>query len=207
MTGIRLVLCAAFLAVSLHWLTASRPAQADIGVAIDVQAIEVNQRLSPGGRYTLPPMVVRNPGDATGHYEMGISYFEGQPEPRPPESWFQFSPVDFDLDPGASRRVEIEVRVAGGADAGEYLALIEARAAPTEGLARLGAATGTKVRFTVKPGSLLESWVLGTQHFAGDGTPWTYAIPLLLLLLLALWLLNRRFKLRLAVQRRRSEDE
>ena len=176
---------------------------ADVGVGVNLGSIDIDDRLSPGGRYRLPTLGVINTSDEPGDYEVVISYLADQDEERPPEDWFEFQPQRFFLEAGEIQEVNIRIVLPSGADPGDYFALIEAHPiAPEEGVT-IGVAAATKLSFTVKPSNLFSAWLLQVRNFFDDGAPWSYVIPSSLLALLLLYLLQRYFRLRLRIERRR----
>lgn len=179
------------------------PVSADVGVAIDIGAIDVSQRLSKGGRYQLPTIGVRNPGTEASAYAMDVSFIQGQAGRRVPPAWFTFTPATFTLEPGATQAVRVSVEIPANAPPDAYKALLEARVAtPGEG-ARVGAAAASQLSFTVKPSTVLEAWLLRGRLTLDGGAPWSYLLLALLLLGSALWWVRGRFRLDLRVQRRR----
>lgn len=176
---------------------------ADVGVGVNLGSIDIDDRLSPGGRYRLPTLGVINTGDEPGDYEVVISYLADQDEERPPEDWFEFQPQRFFLEAGESQQVNIRITLPSGADPGDYFALIEAHPFSTQEGVTIGVAAATKLSFTVKPSNLFSAWLLQVRNFFDDGAPWSYVIPSSLLALLLLYLLQRYFRLRLRIERRR----
>ncbi len=172
-------------------------ARADKGVALDVGTVLVEKKLSRGGSYTLPPIGVRNPGDETTSYEMGIDFVEDQDGRRPSEDWFDFQPQRFTLEAGATTRVRIELDVPPGARPDEYEALVVASIVTEGEGTALGGAAAARLNFTVEPSNFFEAWLLRIQNGFQDYAPWSYLIPVLVALLIALWLARRRFAFRI----------
>src|SRR5215211_6330170 len=73
--GFALAIAMAALAIGL---SVSTIALADIGVAMDVGKVAIDQKLEKGGSYQLPSIGVRNPGSETATYRMGVSYLQDQ---------------------------------------------------------------------------------------------------------------------------------
>lgn len=194
-------LLAATVASVLLICAGGERAGADQGVAVDLGRIAIDKKLSKGGTYQLPIMGVTNPGDERTRYQMGVSYFEGQTEERPPLEWFTFSPAEFELEPGRTQPVTTSLRIPSGAEPADYLGLLQASIASDREGARVGAAAGARLSFTVKPSSLLEAWTLRLRDRLDDWMPWTYVVPALAALALAAWWLGRRF--RFTVSRKR----
>jgi hypothetical protein len=178
-------------------------ARADVGVGVSLGRIEIDDELSPGGRYRLPTLSVVNTGDESGDYEVVVSYAHDQNEKRPPEGWFEFQPQRFFLKPGGSQAVAISVTLPTGAGPGDYFAFIEVHSIPAREGVTVGVAAATKLSFTVKPSNVFSAWLLRISNFFEDGAPWSYLIPSALLALILLYLLRRYIRVRLSVERRR----
>lgn len=169
------------------------------GVAIDLGAIRVDEELLPGEGYDLPPVRVRNPGTVVTSYTMaGRPHGDGL---EPPADWFTFSPATFTLAAGDQQLVAIELVVPPGAAEGRYTALLAAQVAdlgggdgPTE--ARVGAAAATRLEFGVIPASWLSGWWQALQRWFRDAAPWSWLALATAVLAGVLWLLSRRFHLR-----------
>lgn len=188
------------LILAAVWLMLGLPTavMADAGVAIDLGAIDITQKLSRGGTYQLPTMGVRNPGTERSDYQMAVGYFQDQRERQPAGAWFTFAPASFSLAPGETQAVRVELNIPTGARPDDYRALLEARlGAPGEG-ASIGAGAGARVSFTVKPSNLVQAWQLKAQTWMSDNGPWSYLAPLLGAFALAAWMLMRRFEFRVA---------
>jgi hypothetical protein len=193
---VRLVLLAAILVASL----AAVRVDADRGVAIDLGAIDIERDLAKGGSYTLPTLGVSNPGDEPSRYRMSVTYFRDQAERRPESDWFDFSPREFELSPGATQAVDIELRIPPGARPGDYGAILQASIVREEGGVELGAAAGTSLSFTVKPSSFLEAWLLWLREFIDDNWVAIVTVGGLLALAALIWWARSRFSFR--VERR-----
>jgi hypothetical protein len=178
-------------------LATARTARADKGVALDVGTVKVEKKLSRGGSYTLPPIGVRNPGDETTTYRMGIDFVEDQGRRRPSQSWFSFEPAQFTLEPGATTRVRIDLDVPPGARPDDYEALVVATIVTEGEGTALGGAAAARLNFTVKSSNIFEAWLLRLQNWFQDNAPWSYAIPAVVAVLIALWFARRRFAFRI----------
>jgi len=179
-------------------LLGGAPAGAATGVSIDVGRIAISQKLSPAGAYRLPAFGVRNPGTDSASYRMGVSYIDGQKRNRPPEGWFRFSPSTLSLAPGETRPVKTRIELPTGADPGDYEVLIGAEIITEKGGAQVGAAAAARLSFTVEPASLLEAWWLKLNTFVSKHSPWTWLVPLILVVGLALRMVRRRFSISVA---------
>ena len=185
------------LALLVALLDTGSSARADIGVGVNLGKIDIDDDLSPGGRYRLPTLGVINTGDEPGDYEVVISYLADQEEERPPEDWFEFKPQRFFLEPGETQAVEIRIDLPGGAGPGDYFALIEAHPVSTQEGVAIGVAAATKLTFTVKPSNLFSAWLLQLRQFFEDTSPFSIVLPPILAGLLLLNFISRRFRLRI----------
>jgi hypothetical protein len=177
-------------------------ALADIGVAIDLGRIDVEQRLSKGGSYQLPVIGVRNPGSEAAAYQMGVSSIQGQPERPPPAGWFRFSPDRFTLEPGATQPVQITLDIPAGAEPDDYAALLQAQIAPSGEGAQIGAAAASQLTFTVEPSTLLEAWLLRGRRQIEDWRPWSYILPLAATVTIVAGWLRHRYRFGVRLERR-----
>jgi hypothetical protein len=190
-------LAAMVLAVAFALVSGAPLADADKGVALDVGTVRVEQKLSRGGSYNLPPIGVRNPGDETTAYVMGIDFVEDQEGRRPKESWFSFEPQRFTLEPGDTTRVRIELDVPPGARPDDYETLVVASIVTEEEGAALGGAAAARLNFTVKASNWFEAWLLRARYWFLDNAPWSYLIPSAIALVILLWVARRRFAFRI----------
>jgi hypothetical protein len=179
--------------------------QADRGVGVTLGRIDIDGRLSPGGRYSLPALGVINTGDEPGQYEVAVSYEADQPQRRPAESWFSFEPQRFLLYPREIQNVQIRLTVPTGASAGDYFAFIEAQPITSEEGVAVGVAAATKLSFNVKPASWLQAQRVWLNRVIDDAEPWSYLIPGMLLTGMMLFSFARFFRVRFRVERRRGK--
>jgi hypothetical protein len=173
-------------------LVCAAPAGAQTGVSIDVGRIAVSDELAPGGEYRLPTFGVRNPGTDTTSYRITVSYLEGQQEAQPPEAWFSFSPAEMSLAGGQSQPVQTRLTIPPDAVAGEYHALVGPQIVGSGGGAQVGAAAAARLTFTVGPCEGFDCWLRWLWRFIQEN-PWVLIIPALVLGLLTLLYLRRRF--------------
>jgi len=172
------------------------------GVSVDLGRIAIREHLLPGGSYRLPTLGVRNPGNVRTRYRAAVGAIQDQSRRVPPERWFHFSPGTFTLEPGETRPVAIKLSIPTGAEPGDYEALVGARIAPEGNGAQVGTMAASRITFTVDASSTLEAWRHWVETFLADHTPWSYVLPALLGFLALLWWLQKRFRLRLLVERR-----
>jgi hypothetical protein len=169
------------------------------GVSVDLGRVQVDDRLRPGERYRLPTIGVTNPGDEAGSYRVVIGARDGQR--AAPDTWFRLEPASFDLAPGETQAVEVELVLPPDADPDRYEQLISAQLAVGDsGAAAVGAAAASILTFEVTPSSLLQGLGLSAVSFFQAGHPWsTLAIAALLAVVVARWV-ARNFEF--AVKRR-----
>ena len=142
-------------------------------------------------------MGVRNAGTEPSSYVMGVSYLDGQTRRRPPEAWFEFEPREFELAPGETQPVEMTLHIPTSASPDDYASLLSAQIAPEGDGARVAAAAGARIEFTVSPSNAFEAWRLRARTVLDDYSPWSYVVPLAGVVLLAAVWLSRRFSFRL----------
>lgn len=185
----------AFAGVAL--LGAAPAAAASTGVSIDIGSIAVSEVLVPGEEYKLPTFGVRNPGTEPTTYRLVVTYIDGQAAAAPPESWFRFEPGDMTVGPGESRPVHTRLVVPPDAEPGEYAALIGPQIVSQGSGAQVGAAAAAKLTFSVGESSGLGAWLRAILRFLSQNL-WILAIGGLLLLLVGVRFMRRRFTLQVA---------
>lgn len=183
---------AVLLGLGAALLVSAAPVFAGKAVSIDVGTIAVRERLVPGGEYRLPTFGVRNPGTEPTAYVIAVSYVDGQTALRPPAEWFTFSPASFSLEVGASRPVEVRLTIPSDAEPGDYQALIGPQIVSDGTGASVGAGAAARLSFSVDPSSALDAFLRQLFRFLADN-PWILVLAGLLLLLVVLWFLRRRF--------------
>lgn len=181
----------------LALLASSGAASADRGVALDLGKLEIEQTLTPGGGYRLPPVGVRNPGDEVTTYRMVVSSMQDQAGKPVPEDWVVFEPRELELEPGQTRKISTRLSLPTGADPGSYEGLLAAQIVTDGGGAQVGAAAAAKVLFEVESATLLGAYWHKASTWFGDNTPWTWLVPVLLVLALAARQFRSHFAFRL----------
>jgi hypothetical protein len=175
---------------------------ADRGVGINLGRIAVDDRLAPGGSYSLPVLGVINTGDESGDYEVVITYHEGQQDIPVPQAWFLFRPQRFWLEAGEAQTVEISLALPTGADPGDYFGFIEAHpVAEGEGIS-IGLAAVTELSFSVKPSNWFQAQQVRLNRLISDSEPWSYVIPSVTLAVLLLSIVKRSIRIGIRVERR-----
>ena len=197
-----------FLAVALTIVTlALRPApavaQEGVGVGVNVGSIEVDEPLLSGDSYRLPSVGVVNTGHVAADYSLHVTFREAQPELRPSEGWFDFDPDRFALEPDEVQSVQVRVSIPGSAEPGDYFAFLEASPIIEGDGVTVGVAAAVKLSFTVEPGGGGDNPVVAAWNRFDDNAPVSYSIAGVIGALLLLYLLWRRFPIRIRFERRR----
>jgi len=131
---------------------------AGVGVGVNLGKIEIDEPLKPGGIYNLPSIGVINTGDEPGDYELAVTYHQDQPELRPAQEWFSFSPSSFPLEPGQSQSVAIKLSLPMKISPGDYFAYLEAHPIIKAGPGTtIGVAAATKIYFTIVPANIWQA--------------------------------------------------
>jgi len=141
-----------------------------IGVGVGSGQIEVEEKLKPGMIYELPSIDVLNTGDEEAEYSMSIAYHQDQPEKKPGQEWFTFSPAKFNLKPGEVRKVEMRVKLPLRVQPGDYFAYLEAHPAKTVEKGLIAAAT--KLYFSVEPANVFTAAYYKIVTFWKVNAPW-----------------------------------
>ena len=192
----------ALTTASLALLPMSAVAQ-EVGVGVNVGSIEVDEPLPSGDSYRLPSVGVVNTGHVAADYSLHVTYREAQPELRPPEDWFDFDPGRFPLEPDQVQSVEVRVSIPGSAEPGDYFAFLEASPISEGEGVTVGVAAAVKLSFTVEPGGGGDNLVVAAWNRFDDNAPVSYSIAGAIGALLLLYLLWRRFPIRIKFERRR----
>lgn len=150
-----------------------------LGVGVGTGTIRVSEELKAGQSYNIPPIVVINTGEIPSDYSVGVQWREYQPEFKPEESWFDFSPNEFFLEPGESQLVEISLDLPiRGVEPGEYFAFLQGfpvvEYAP--GQAGVGIAAASKLYFTIAPANIFLGIYYKVASFVQKTSPWSYII-------------------------------
>jgi hypothetical protein len=160
-----------------------------VGAAVDLGRVEVDEPLHVGQRYVLPTLRVRNPGTVTTDYRM-VAQPLADAAPAIDGSWVEFSPTRFTLEAGEVQPVEVILEIVHGGTPGDYDALLAAQAVAAGDGAQVAAAAASRLTFTVQahptpPGSA--TWL-----------PWLLlSIPGLLLLYVTTRYLRSRYRIQL----------
>lgn len=172
---------------------------ANRGVALDVGAISIGEPLVGGSAYSLPPIGVRNPGTEAGAYAMAISGVRGMTVPD--EAWFVFEPDRFELQPGQTQSVAVQLLLPRDTRPSVYAGLLVAQLSAGDEGARVGAAAAARISFEVRANDVLQ--VVGTAigDFVSAYWPWSVAVPGVVVAFVGLLVigrtLSRRYSIRL----------
>ncbi len=193
----------ALITASVALLPMSAVAQEGVGVGVNVGSIEVDVPLLSGDSYLLPSVGVVNTGHVTADYTLHVTYRETQTELRPPEDWFEYDPDRFPLEPDQVQSVQVRVSIPGSAEPGDYFAFLEASPVIEGTGVTVGVAAAVKLSFTVEPGGGGDNAVVAAWNRFDDNAPVSYSIVGAIAALLLLYLLWRRFAIRIKFERRR----
>lgn len=150
-------------------------ALAKIGVGMGAGEIRVTEEIKPGGIYTLPDLRIFNTGDETTTYGMNVAYHQDNPQFRPNESWFTFSPATFTLEPGDSQQVQVTMLVPVKTKPGDYFAFLESGpVASGEVGTSVGVAVATKLYFSVVHANLWDAMLYRIASLFVNYAPWSW---------------------------------
>lgn len=184
---------------------------AKIGVGVGTGKIQVEDKLKPGMIYLLPSLTVFNTGDEEADYEAAITYHEKQPELRPSEEWFDFSPKKFHLKPGEAQEVKIKLNLPVKAEPGDYFAYLEGHplAKAEGGQTTIGVAAAAKLYFTVLPANLVLGVYYKAISFWRLNQPWPSRIAIALGVIMV-YLLSKKylgFQISFGGKKEKPQDE
>jgi len=167
---------------------------AKIGVGVNTGKIQVDEKLKAGMIYKLPPITVINTGDEPAEYETSIAYHQDQPELRPKQDWFIFTPQKFHLEPGKGQLVEIKINLPLKIEQGDYFAYLEGHPIATvkKGTANIGVAAAAKLYFTVVPANIFYGIYYKIVTFFKVYAPWPQR-ALIAILIISLLVLFKKF--------------
>ena len=180
---------------------------AGIGVGVNLGKIQIDEPLKPGGIYNFPSIGVINTGDEAGDYELAVTYHQDQPEQRPPEAWFTFTPSSFHLEPGESQSVAVQLGLPLKMTPGEYFAYLEAHPVIIAGPGTtIGVAAATKTYFTVAPANIFQAITHRISSFVVNNAPWTYVVLAIVAGAIAIALFKRFFAFEFGIKRKENTE-
>lgn len=176
---------------------------AGVGVGVNLGKIEIDEPLKPGGIYNLPSIGVINTGDEPGDYELAVTYHQDQPELRPAQEWFSFSPSSFPLEPGQSQSVAIKLSLPMKISPGDYFAYLEAHPIVKAGPGTtIGVAAATKAYFTIVPANIWQAITYRISSFFTVYAPWTYVILTIVIGAIILTIFRKFFAFQVGIRRK-----
>lgn len=177
---------------------------ASVGVGVNLGKIEVDEPLKPGGIYNFPSIGVLNTGDTAGEYELAVTYHQDQPQLRPEQEWFSFSPSSFHLEAGASENVTIKLTVPMRVKPGDYFAYLEAHPIMKAegGGTTIGVAAATKAYFTIAPANIWQAIYYKAASFLTMYAPWTYVVLLIILGAVIIAILKKFFAFQINIRKK-----
>lgn len=179
---------------------------ATIGVGVGTGKIQLNEPLLPGQLNSLGSIVVINTGDVGSNYAMGVQFNQNQSEKRPLEEWFVFEPNIFYLEPGETRRVDINLNIPLKVEPGQYFAYLEA--SPTEtaegaGGTAVGIAAASKLYFSIDPANIFQAIYYRTISFIQSYSPASYIVLGILALAIMMALIRKFFSFEVNLKRKK----
>jgi len=182
-----------------------------VGVGVNLGKIEIDEPLKPGGIYNFPSIGVINTGDEAGDYELAVTYHQDQPEQRPDEEWFTFTPSSFQLEPGESQSVAVQLALPLKMTPGDYFSYLEAHPVIKAGPGTtIGVAAATKTYFTVAPANIFQAVTYRISSFVVNNAPLTYVVLAIVAGAIVIALFRRFFAFQFGIKRKEdtsSSDE
>ncbi len=200
----KFLLCLVFFLAGFSFL--SNTAFAKIGVGVNTGKIQVDEKLKAGMIYKLPPITIINTGDEPAEYETSVAYHQDQPELRPKQDWFIFSPKKFHLEPGKAQLVEIKINLPIMIEPGNYFAYLEGHPLATaqKGTTTLGVAAAAKLYFTVVPANIFAGIYYKITSFWQVYSPWPQRAVLVIGLVIAYFLARKYLNINIGLRRARK---
>jgi len=174
---------------------------ARIGVGVGIGKIELTNPLKPGGVYDLTSLVVLNTGDEPADYEVTVAYQSGQPQLKPAQEWFSFSPASFHLEQGQVQNVAVKLTLPINAAPGDYFAYLQgqpARKTSIAGGATIGVAAATKLYFAVVPANVWQGIYYRVAFLYSRYQPWDTVILAIIFIAILFRFIGKRFKFQIA---------
>jgi len=172
-----------------------------IGVGVGTGKIQVDEPLKPGLIYNIPPLTVVNTGDEPTEYTVFIDYSGNQPELKPNKEWFSFEPLQFALEPGQSRIVQIKLTLPIKTNPGDYFAYLEAspiKKTTASGGTTIGVAAAAKLYFTIAPANIFQGIYYRFISIYTRYHPWDTIVLAIIFVAVLILLFRKRFKIQIA---------
>ena len=194
-------ICLIFLFAALF--SFSNTALAKIGVGVNTGKIQVDEELKAGMIHKLPPITVINTGDEPAEYEASVTYHQDQPELRPQQNWFIFTPQKFYLEPGKGQLVEIKINLPLRIEPGNYFAYLEGHPIATvkKGTTTLGVAAAAKLYFTVVSANIFYGIYYRIVSFFKVYAPWPQRVVAAILIVGLLVLFKKFFNIQINLKK------
>lgn len=191
------------LALLFSFLLFPALAFARIGVGVATGKIKVQDKLKPGIIYNLPALTVINTGDVPSDYEVDVTYYEKQPQLKPPNDWFIFSPQRFHLDPGKVQIINIKLNLPISVTPGDYFGFLEAHPIQkdTVGKTTIGIAAATKLYFTLVPANIFYGLYYKIISFWEIYAPWPQRVLTVIVLIGALLFIRKFFNIQIGLKK------
>jgi len=178
-----------------------------VGVGVNLGKIEIDEPLKPGGIYNFPSIGVINTGDEAGDYELAVTYLQDQPEQRPAQEWFTFTPSSFRLEPGESQSVAVQLALPLKMTPGDYFSYLEAHPVVKAGPGTtIGVAAATKTYFSVAPANIFQAITHRISSFVVNNAPWTYVVLAIVSGAIAIALFKRFFAFQFGIKRKENTE-
>ena len=178
-------------------------ALARIGVGVNLGKIEIDEPLKPGGIYNFPSLGVINTGDEPGDYEVEATYHQDQPQLRPAQEWFSFSPSSFHLEAGQSQSVAVKLSLPMKVRPGDYFCYLEAHPIVKAGPGTtIGVAAATKTYFSIIPANIWQAMYYKTSSFFTIYAPWTYVVLAVLIAAIIIAIFKKFFAFQIGIRKK-----
>lgn len=179
---------------------------ARIGVGVGAGKIRIDEPLKAGGIYDLPAIPVLNTGDEPADYLFSVQYHEGQEQRadmglKPEESWFNFTPSSFSLEPGQNQMVKVTLTIPTKTKPGNYFVYLEARPVKKgadSGVTSIGIAAATQLWFTVAPSNFFQGVYYRFISLYSRYHPWDTIVLAVIFVIALLWYISKKFKFQIA---------
>ena len=176
---------------------------AGVGVGVNLGKIEIDTPLKPGGIYNFPSIGVINTGDTAGEYELAVTYHQDQPQLRPAQEWFNFSPAKFHLEPGQSQSVAVKLSLPVKVKPGDYFCYLEAHPIIKAGPGTtIGVAAATKTYFKVIPANIWQAMYYKVSSFLTIYAPWTYVVLAIVAAAFLIAIFRKFFAFRISIRKK-----
>lgn len=182
---------------------------AKIGVGVGSGKIQVEDKLKPGTIYQLPPLTVLNTGDEPSDYGLSIEYHEKQPELRPQQKWFIFSPSEFHLKPDETKVVDIKLNLPVRMEPGNYFAYLEAHPIKKSqsGNTAVNIAAAAKLYFTVLPANPVLGVYYKAASFWKINQPWSSRLAVGLAIIILYWGMKKYLGFQIGFVKKEAKKE